>query len=148
MSKLSHLLAEKKARFWVRLAIAAQQYLQPTRDMALPERIFYAQVSRIGHKFFMQAAEQELLAKERAMAEEACKHDMAGADAKFCPGCGTTLEADPEVKASVGRIVREILTEYDIKPKAKPKEGGSGGEGGGGKGKKSLAEKMGLGGKK
>lgn len=72
------------------------------------------------------------------MAEEACKHDMAGPDSRFCPGCGATLAADPEVEGVIGRVVRKVLEDYDVKPK-KPKAGDKDG-----KDKKTLAEKLGL----
>lgn len=72
------------------------------------------------------------------MAQEDCKHDMAGAEATFCPGCGKQLGADPEVEAVVMRTVRKVLSEYDLKPKAAPKKAGEK------ETPKSLAEKLGI----
>lgn len=72
------------------------------------------------------------------MAQEECKHDMAGAEATFCPGCGKQLGADPEVEAVVGRLFKKFAAEYGLKPAAAPKK--KEGE----NTPKSLAEKLGL----
>ena len=73
------------------------------------------------------------------MAQEDCKHDKAGVDSTFCPECGKQLGADPDVEAAIGRTVRKILSEYDLKPKAAPKTKAAGE-----KDSKSLADKLGL----
>jgi hypothetical protein len=142
LEKLAH---RKKAEFFVRLAIAAT-HLGPTAGMGLFEAFFYRTLAKLATNFFLKAAAAEVLTERRKMAEEACKHDMAGPDSKFCPGCGATLAADPEVESVIGRVVRKVLEDYDVKPKkTKPAAGGSDG-----KDKKTLAEKLGLpsGGKK
>lgn len=144
LGKLESWLYDKKAEFFIRMALACEQEFAPLPSMGLPERIVYAQISKWGSKIFKRAAAMELLTKERRMAEESCKHDMAGPDSKFCPGCGATLSADPEVEAVIGRTVRKILQEYDVKPKKPAAGAGGAGGAGDGKDKKSLAEKLGL----
>lgn len=143
--KLELWLYDKKAELFIRMALAAENEFAPLPSMGLPERIVYAQISKWGSKIFKRAAAMELLTKERRMAEESCKHDMAGPDSKFCPGCGATLSADPEVEAVVGRIFRKLISEYDVKPKKPAASGAGAGAGAGdGKAKKSLAEKLGV----
>lgn len=135
------LLHRKKAEFWIRLSRAALT-LQPGENAGLLDRILYRNLAKAGHALFLKFAQQEFAVERIQMAQEDCKHDKAGVDATFCPECGKQLGADPEVEAAIGRTVRKILSEYDLKPKAagKKKEG----DGGSDTTPKSLAQKLGL----
>jgi hypothetical protein len=133
------LLHRKKAEFYIRLSRAALT-LQPGENASLLDRILYRNLSKASHWFFLKLAEHEVAIERIKMAQEDCKHDKAAVDATFCPECGKQLGADPEVEAAIGRTVRKILSEYDVKPKATPKKK----EGTGSETPKSLAEKLGL----
>ena len=137
MTQWERLLYRKKAEFWIRLSRAAWTLL-PGEDASLLDRILYRNLAKLGNRIFLKFAAQEIATERIKMAQEECKHDMAGAEATFCPGCGKQLGADPEVENVIGRVVKKILSEYDLKPKTTPK------------GKKdeatpkSLAEKLGI----
>lgn len=139
MTNWERLLFQKKAEFWVRLSQAALT-LRPAENAPLLDRIIYRNLAKLGNRLFLRFAYEEVARERMKMAQEDCKHDMAGAEATFCPGCGKQLGADPEVENVVGRVVRKILQEYDVKPKATPK--------GRKETPKSLAEKLGIGEKK
>jgi len=128
----------KKAEFWIRLSRAALA-LHPGESAGVIDRILYRNLARIGSQLFQKFAAQEVAMERRRMVEETCKHDKAAVDATFCPDCGKQLGADPEAEAQVGRIVRKILNEYDLKPKAQPKT-----KSGEKETPKSLSEKLGL----
>ena len=136
VTQWERLLYRKKAEFWIRLSRAALT-LQPGENASLLDRIVYRNLSKLGHRLFLKFAEQELATERIKMAQEDCKHDKAGAEATFCPECGKQLGADPEVEAAIGRTVRKILAEYDLKPKAAKKTGKE-------EPPKSMAEKLGL----
>jgi hypothetical protein len=132
------LLCRKKTEFWIRLSQAALT-LHPGENASLLDRILYRNLAKLGSALFLRFAAEEIAIERRKMAQDDCKHDMAGAEATFCPGCGKQLGADPEVEAVVGRTVRKILAEYDLKPKTvKTKKDGEK------ETPKSLAEKLGI----
>jgi hypothetical protein len=138
VTQWERLLYRKKAEFWVRLAGAALT-LHPGENASLLDRILYRNLSKLGHRLFLQFAQQEIATERMKMAQEDCKHDKAAVDAAFCPDCGKQLGADAESAGMVERIVRKVLNEYDVKPKAAPK-----GKAGAKETPKSLAEKLGL----
>lgn len=136
MTQWERLLYRKKAEFWLRLSRAALT-LYPGENASLLDRILYRNLSKFAHRLFVKFAEQELATERIKMSQEECKHDKAAADATFCPECGKQLGADPDVEAAIGRTVRKILQEYDLKPKAAKKGGKEDPP-------KSLADKLGL----
>lgn len=137
MTLWARLLCRKKTELWIRLSQAALT-LQPGDNAPLLDRILYRNLAKFLHALFLGLAQREISIERTKMAQEECKHDKAGVDSTFCPECGKQLGADPEVEAVVGRTVRKILAEYDLKPKAasksKEKEPTP----------KTLAEKLGL----
>lgn len=140
MSIWGQLLFRKKYELCIRLAIAAR-HLHPGDNASPIDRAIYRRLSRLGEALFLRIAQQIIINERVKMAQEDCKHDKAGVDATFCPECGKQLGADAESSAQVERIVRKVLSEFDVKPKAKPKgEGGKGTEGG----KQTLAERLNL----
>lgn len=140
MKLWERLLHQKEAEFWIRLS-RAMLTLQPGENSSLLDRILYRNLSKVGHAMCLHFAQRAVAIERIKMSQEDCKHDKAGVDATFCPECGKQLGADPEVEAAIGRTVRKILSEYDVKPKAAPKKK----EGqGGSETPKSLAEKLGL----
>lgn len=141
MTPIERVLYQKKAEFWIRCAKAAE-HLWPGDNAHWTDRILYKWLTRISVQLFWKFAAEEVATWRMKVAQEDCKHDKAGVDSMFCPECGKQLGADAESSSQVERIVRKVLSEYDIKPKAKSK---------GEKEKetpKSLADKLGLGKKK
>jgi hypothetical protein len=138
MTNWERLLFRKKSEFWIRLAVATR-YLQPGEGASFLDRAIYRRLSRMGEMLFFKFAQQEIATERMKMAQEGCKHDKAGVDATFCPDCGAQLGADPESSAQVERIVRKVLSEYDVKPKAAPK-----GKVSNEKETRTLADKLGL----
>ncbi len=141
MKLWERLLHQKEAEFWIRLS-RAMFTLQPGENASLLDRILYRNLSKAGHAVCLHFAQRAIAIERIKMAQEDCKHDKAGVDATFCPECGKQLGADPEVEAAVTRVFRKLISEYDVKPKVSPKtKAKEGGE----EGKKSMAEKLGLG---
>ena len=137
MTQWERLYYRKSAEIFIRLSQAALT-LQPGANASLLDRILFRNLAKFGNRLCLHFARQAIAIERIKMAQEECKHDMAATDATFCPGCGKQLGADPEVEQAIGRTVRKILAEYDLKPKAaKKKEGGS-------ETPKSLAEKLGI----
>ena len=132
-----HLAYRKKAEFWIRLSRASET-LFPGDDASLFDRIVYRRLSQLLQKLFLRFAHEEIATERMKMNQEDCKHDKAAVDATFCPDCGKQLGADPDVEQTIGRVVRKILSEYDVKPKPVPKGGKTV------EPAKSLAEKLGL----
>jgi hypothetical protein len=126
----------KSAELWIRLSQAALT-LRPGENASLFDRILFRNLSKLAHAWCLHQAQREIAIERIKMAQEDCKHDKAAPDATFCPECGKQLGADPEVEAAIGRTVRKILAEYDLKPKA-AKKGGKDDP------PKSMAEKLGL----